>query len=66
MAPANTPAQIIAKLNAEINRILTMPEVRDYVSSQGATATGSTPEQLAERIKAELTTWPKIVKQSMD
>jgi tripartite-type tricarboxylate transporter receptor subunit TctC len=66
MAPANTPALVIAKLNSEINRILTMPEVRDYVSSQGATATGSTPEQLAERIKTELTTWPKIVKQSID
>lgn len=64
VAPANTPPPIVARLNSEINRILTIPEVKNYIASQGATATGSTPEQLAERIRNELATWPKVIKQS--
>lgn len=64
VAPAGTPAAVIAKLNGEINRILVLPEVRDYIASQGATAVGSTPGELAARIKQELATWPQIMRQS--
>jgi tripartite-type tricarboxylate transporter receptor subunit TctC len=64
IAPANTPANIITKLNAEINTILNTPEVREYISSQGANATGSTPDELAQRIKSEISIWTDVVKQS--
>jgi tripartite-type tricarboxylate transporter receptor subunit TctC len=64
IAPANTPANIITKLNAEINAILNTPEVREYISSQGANATGSTPDELAQRIKSEIAVWTDVVKAS--
>jgi len=64
IAPANTPAAVIAKLNAEINSILATPEVREYILSQGANATGSTPEELAQRIKNEIAIWTDVVKKA--
>ena len=64
IAPANTPAQIIARLNAEINKILTTPEVKEHILSQGANATGSTPDELAQRIKNEVAIWTDVVKKS--
>ncbi len=39
-----------------------MPEVKEHVASQGANAVGSTPEQLAGRIRSEVALWPKIMK----
>jgi tripartite-type tricarboxylate transporter receptor subunit TctC len=64
IAPANTPAPVIAKLNAEINTILSTPEVKEYIASQGANATGSTPEELALRIKSEIAIWTDVAKNS--
>ncbi len=64
IAPANTPAQVIATLNAEINKILTTPEVKEHILSQGANATGSTPDELAQRIKNEVAIWTDVVKKS--
>jgi tripartite-type tricarboxylate transporter receptor subunit TctC len=60
----NTPAPIIAKLNTEINAILAKPDVKDYIASQGANATGSTAEELAQRIKNEIAIWTDVVKKS--
>ena len=64
LAPAGTPAPIIARLNAEINTILRTPEVREYIQSQGATAAGSTPEELAQRIASEISIWADVVRKS--
>ena len=64
IAPANTPAPVIARLNAEINTILSTPEVKEYIMSQGANATGSTPEELAQRIRNEIAIWADVVKKS--
>ncbi len=64
IAPANTPAAVIARLNAEINNILGSAEVKDYILSQGANPAGSTPEELAQRIRNEITLWTEVVKKS--
>ena len=64
IAPANTPAPVIARLNAEINTILATPEVKDYIQSQGANAAGSTPEELTQRIRNEMTIWAEVVRKS--
>ncbi len=64
IAPANTPAAIIARLNTEINAILNAPDVKEYIASQGANATGSTPDELAQRIKSEIAVWTDVVKTS--
>ncbi|HTP96860.1 MAG TPA: tripartite tricarboxylate transporter substrate binding protein [Burkholderiales bacterium] len=62
LAPAGTPAPIIAKLNGEIVRVLQDPEVRERISNLGAEIVGGGPEQLARYIKAEIARWRKTIK----
>ena len=61
-APAATPREIIARLNAETVRALAQPEVRAKLLTQGLIATSSTPEQLAAGIKADSARLAKLVK----
>jgi tripartite-type tricarboxylate transporter receptor subunit TctC len=60
-APRATPAAIIARLNAEVNRIVELPDVRDAFTRQGAEVSGGTPEQLATYVAVELAKWSKVV-----
>ncbi len=60
---ARTPKPIVAKLSKELMRIIKLPEVQERLSSQGLDAVGSTPEELAALIKAELVMYGKLVKQ---
>jgi tripartite-type tricarboxylate transporter receptor subunit TctC len=64
LAPAGTPAPIVAKLNAEVNKWLQSPEAREQLLAQGAAAAGGTPEQFAAHIRAETEKWAKVVKAS--
>jgi tripartite-type tricarboxylate transporter receptor subunit TctC len=64
LAPRGTPKEIVAKLNAEIVRILNMPDVKESLAVQGAEPFTSTPEQFAAYIKEETEKWAKIVKYS--
>jgi len=61
LAPAGTPQEIVRKLNADINRILQSPEVRERLTALGTEPTGGTPEQFAETIKADTARWAKVV-----
>ena len=62
MAPAATPTAVIAKLNAEANKILAKPEVKERFAQLGAIPVGGTPEVLGKFIAAETTKWKEIVK----
>jgi tripartite-type tricarboxylate transporter receptor subunit TctC len=62
VAPAGTPREVIAKLNAEVLKILAMPDVRERFLAQGVEPMGSTPEQFGEHIRAQMTKWAKVVK----
>ena len=62
LAPAGTPKAIIAKLNAEINAVLKMPEVRTKLEAAGIDIQGGTPEAYATLIKSDLAKWGKVVK----
>jgi tripartite-type tricarboxylate transporter receptor subunit TctC len=62
MMPAGTPREIIMKLNAEVVKILGTQDVKDRLLAQGGFAVGSTPEQLAERIKTDISKWGKVVR----
>jgi tripartite-type tricarboxylate transporter receptor subunit TctC len=62
--PAGTPAAIIARLNAEMVKILHAPDFRDWLVTQGADPVGGTPEELAAFVKSELNKYAKIVKAS--
>ena len=63
-APAATPKEIVVKLNAEIRRILALPDVRERLTQLGADPAGNTPEQFAAYIKGEIAKWGPIVKAS--
>ena len=62
LAPAGTTRDIVGKLQAEIARILVLPEVRDRLAADGADAVGSRPDEFAAYIRAELAKWGKVVK----
>ncbi len=60
-APAGTPAPIIARLNAQVNAILREQSTIDALAKMGVEADPSTPQQLADRIAAELKKWHDVV-----
>ena len=64
LAPARTPKDIVAKLNAGIAKSLGTPEMKEKLSSQGAEPVGNTPEQFGAFIRAEIDKWAKVVKAS--
>jgi len=63
-APAGTPPDRIAKLNAAALKSLASPKVQARLADFSAVTVGSTPEQLAAHVKAELAKWAPIVKAS--
>jgi len=61
VAPAGTPREVVQKLNAEVQKILAMPDVRERFLAQGVEPQGSTPEQFAEHIRTQMAKWAKVV-----
>jgi tripartite-type tricarboxylate transporter receptor subunit TctC len=64
MAPAQTPREIVGRLNAEINRILAQPEFKKRLLTAGADPLGGKPEQLTAQIKSDIAKYAKAVKDS--
>ncbi len=63
-APAGTSREIIARLHAEVGRVLAMPEIRERILNLGAEPIGSTPEEFAVAYKADLAKFARIVKEA--
>ena len=64
VAPAGTPKDIINKLNSQLVSVLNNPEIKSQLNSKGFDVTSSSPEQLGEYIKSEVSKWAPIVKKS--
>ncbi len=65
LAPKGTPRDIVMKLNAEANRALEMPDVRERIAPGGVgDIKGGTPEQFEQLIRSEIAMWAKAVKVS--
>jgi len=62
VAPAATPKPVIAKLNAAIERVLAMPDVRKKFADLGVDPVGGPPEAFARHIRAESEKWGRVVK----
>ena len=62
LAPAGTPAPVVAKINAALKGILSQQDVRDSMLAQGAAATYTTPDEAALAIRNEVAKWAKVVK----
>ena len=64
-APRGTSQEIVIRLNAEINRVLEMPDVRERIAPGGiGEAKGGTPERLGDLVRSEIAKWAKVVKES--
>ena len=61
-APIGTPADIVKKLNTEINSILAMPDVRERLIAQAMYPIGGPPEALSARMKADYEKWGAIIR----
>ncbi len=64
VAPTGTPKSALSKLNTELNRILKMPEVVDYLSKTGVELAPGTPAELTQFIKSEAAKYRKIMQVS--
>lgn len=63
LAPADTPAAIISRLNQALNQVLNMPDVREKLLTGGSEPTGGSPQIAAETIKSETAKWGKVIKE---
>jgi tripartite-type tricarboxylate transporter receptor subunit TctC len=61
LAPAATPSAAIAKINAELNALLQLPDIREQLAKQGMNAAGGPPERLGNLVKSELARWARVV-----
>ena len=61
-APTGTPRVIVNRLNAEINRMVQQPEVRERFLGIGLVPVGGTPAALGDYLKSEIARWTKVVK----
>jgi tripartite-type tricarboxylate transporter receptor subunit TctC len=64
LVPARTPAVIVTRLNAEVNKVLTIPDVRKKLETEGGEVLGGSPEEFAALLKSEHARWGKVVKDS--
>ena len=63
LAPAHTPGTIIDLMNAEVNRALLRPEVRDKFLSQGYEAVGGTAASFGQWLNAEALKWGRVIRE---
>ena len=64
LAPAQTPPEVLARMNREVNAVLQLPEVRERMHSQYMDPLGGSPDQLARFMRDELKTWTPIIARS--
>jgi len=63
LAPAGTPPEIVAQLNAEVNKVLATPEFKEFLLKEGALPYPQTPAQFAATIAADIPRWKKLAQQ---
>jgi tripartite-type tricarboxylate transporter receptor subunit TctC len=64
LAPAGTPRDIVTKLNAELSKALSQPEVRNSLLAEGAEPVGGTPEQFAAHIRSEKERLGRVIREA--
>ena len=62
LAPAGTPHEVVAKLNAEIGNLMDAPDVRKALLGAGVEPAPSSPEAMAQYMAQEMARWGKVVK----
>ena len=62
LAPAATPREIINRLNAELNKVISAPDMKEKMALNGVDPLGSTPEQFRDFIRIESVRFGKVIK----
>ena len=62
LAPAKTPPAIVQKMNADAVKVMREPDVRQKLENLGLEVVGSTPQEFAAFLKAEMTKWGPVIK----
>lgn len=62
-APAGIPPAVVRRLSQEVRRVVALTELRDRFAASGLEPVGSSPEELAERMQADLRKWREVVAQ---
>jgi tripartite-type tricarboxylate transporter receptor subunit TctC len=63
-APAATPKPVIAKLNAELQKVIANPEVKSKLATAGFEAYSGSPDSLGSFVQEQLALWSKLIKES--
>jgi tripartite-type tricarboxylate transporter receptor subunit TctC len=61
LVPTGTPKQIITRLNVETAKVMTFPDVKSRLDATGMVPATSSPQELNQKIRAEITKWAKVV-----
>jgi len=61
---AGTPSEIVRRLNTEMVKILTSPEMKERISKQGVDVVAGTPEHFSGFLKSEVTRWAKVIQEA--
>ena len=62
-APAGTPADVVARLNAEANKALQTSELKERLAALGCTVEGGPPKVLADLMKTEIPRWTRLIRE---
>ena len=62
--PANTPKAVIRRIQAELVKVVAVPDVRERMVSLGMEVAGSTPEELGALVKSDIAKWSKVIKEA--
>lgn len=63
-APAATPASVINLLNASMNKVLSFPEIRERLLTDGAEPAGGTSKEFAEQVRQDIGKWNTVARQA--
>ncbi|MEI7446770.1 MAG: tripartite tricarboxylate transporter substrate-binding protein, partial [Burkholderiales bacterium] len=63
-APVGTRPEIVARINAEVNKVLAAPDMREKLGGQAIAAAGGTPEQFGAFVREDYARWGRVVKES--
>jgi len=61
VVPARTPAEVVERLNAEIRKLVGLPDVKEKLEALGFVAVANKPAEFGERIKTESAKWSKVI-----
>ena len=64
LAPAGTPRNIVTRLNGELVKIMSSPEMKEKLSATGTEPLTSTPEEFADYIKREMAKWGDVIRRA--